>query len=83
MVRTSWCRPSSISPRLRHPAARGMHMVQSGVVRAFGSDLRRVIGRTLRNRFAAISAGLVVTALLQSSTATAMMTTARLPPTAS
>ena len=53
-----------------------MHMVQSGVVRAFGSDLRRVIGRTLRNRFAAISAGLVVTALLQSSTATAMMTTA-------
>lgn len=53
----------------------GMHMVQSGVVRAFGSDLRRVIGRTLRNRFAAIGAGLVVTALLQSSTATAMMTT--------
>jgi phosphate:Na+ symporter len=53
----------------------GMHMVQSGVVRAFGSDLRRVIGRTLRNRFAAVGAGLVVTALLQSSTATAMMTT--------
>ena len=53
----------------------GMHMVQSGVVRAFGSNLRRVIGRTLRNRFAAIGAGLVVTALLQSSTATAMMTT--------
>ena len=53
----------------------GMHMVQSGVVRAFGSSLRRVIGRTLSNRFAAIGAGLVVTALLQSSTATAMMTT--------
>ena len=53
----------------------GMHMVQSGVVRAFGSNLRRVIGRTLRNRFAAVGAGLVVTALLQSSTATAMMTT--------
>jgi phosphate:Na+ symporter len=53
----------------------GMHMVQSGVVRAFGSDLRRVIGHTLRNRFAAVGAGLVVTALLQSSTATAMMTT--------
>jgi phosphate:Na+ symporter len=28
----------------------GMHMAQSGGVRAFGSDLRRVIGRTLRNR---------------------------------
>jgi phosphate:Na+ symporter len=53
----------------------GMHMVQSGVVRAFGANLRRVIGRTLRNRFTAIGAGLVVTALLQSSTATAMMTT--------
>jgi phosphate:Na+ symporter len=53
----------------------GMHMVQSGIVRAFGSDLRRVIGRTLRNRFAAVGAGLLVTALLQSSTATAMMTT--------
>jgi phosphate:Na+ symporter len=53
----------------------GMHMVQSGVVRAFGSRLRRVIGRTLSNRFAAIAAGLVVTAMLQSSTATAMMTT--------
>jgi phosphate:Na+ symporter len=53
----------------------GMRMVQSGVVRAFGSELRRVIGRTLRNRFAAVGAGLVVTALLQSSTATAMMTT--------
>jgi phosphate:Na+ symporter len=53
----------------------GMHMVQSGVVRAFGSNLRRVIGRTLRNRFAAVGAGLAVTALLQSSTATAMMTT--------
>jgi phosphate:Na+ symporter len=53
----------------------GMRMVQSGVVRAFGSNLRRVLGRTLRNRFAAIGAGLAVTALLQSSTATAMMTT--------
>jgi phosphate:Na+ symporter len=53
----------------------GTHMVQSGIVRAFGSNLRQVIGRTLRNRFAAIGAGVVVTALLQSSTATAMMTT--------
>jgi phosphate:Na+ symporter len=53
----------------------GMRMVQSGVVRAFGSNLRRIIGRTLRNRFAAVGAGLIVTALLQSSTATAMMTT--------
>ena len=53
----------------------GMHMVQSGIVRAFGSNLRAVIGRTLHNRFAAVGAGLAVTVLLQSSTATAMMTT--------
>jgi hypothetical protein len=30
----------------------GMRMVQRGVVRAFGSNLRRVLGRALRNRFA-------------------------------
>ncbi len=53
----------------------GTHMVQSGIVRAFGAKLRSVIGRTLRNRFAAVGAGVIVTALLQSSTATAMMTT--------
>jgi phosphate:Na+ symporter len=53
----------------------GTRMVQSGVVRAFGSNLRRVLGWTLRNRFAAMGAGLAVTALLQSSTATAMMIT--------
>jgi phosphate:Na+ symporter len=53
----------------------GMRMVRSGVVRAFGSNLRRVLGRMLRNRVVAIGAGLAVTALLQSSTATAMMTT--------
>jgi phosphate:Na+ symporter len=52
----------------------GMHMVQSGVVRAFGSNLRIVIGQTLHNRFAAVGAGLAVTVLVQSSTATAMMT---------
>jgi phosphate:Na+ symporter len=53
----------------------GMRMVQSGVERAFGSDLRRVLGRALRNRLVAILAGGGVTMLLQSSTATAMMVT--------
>ena len=43
----------------------GMRMIQSGITRAFGSNLRRVLGRTLRNRFAAMGAGLVVTASLQ------------------
>ncbi|HEV3397498.1 MAG TPA: Na/Pi cotransporter family protein [Xanthobacteraceae bacterium] len=54
----------------------GLHMVRSGIVRAFGSDLRRFLGAALRNRLRAFLAGLAVTALLQSSTATALMTTA-------
>src|ERR1700726_4888295 len=52
----------------------GLHMVHSGIVRAFGSDLRRILGTALRNRFLAFGAGIVVTALLQSSTATGLMT---------
>jgi phosphate:Na+ symporter len=52
----------------------GLHMVHSGVVRAFGSDLRRFLGTALRNRFLAFVAGMGVTALLQSSTATGLMT---------
>jgi phosphate:Na+ symporter len=53
----------------------GLHMVQSGILRAFGADLRRVLGRALRNRLSALLAGIGATALLQSSTATALMTT--------
>ncbi|SPJ15601.1 putative Na+/phosphate transporter [Burkholderiales bacterium] len=52
----------------------GIHMVHSGIVRAFGSDLRRFLGVALRNRFLAFAAGLLVTTLLQSSTATGLMT---------
>ena len=52
----------------------GLHMVQSGILRAFGSDLRRVIGVALRNRGTAFLAAVGITALLQSSTATALMT---------
>ena len=52
----------------------GLHMVQSGILRAFGPDLRRVLGKALGNRFSAFAAGLGLTALLQSSTATALLT---------
>src|SRR4029077_20237301 len=52
----------------------GLHMVRTGIVRAFGSDLRRFLGMALRNRFVAFLAGIFVTALLQSSTATGLMT---------
>jgi len=53
----------------------GLHMVLSGVLRAFGPDLRRTLSKALGNRFAAFGAGLGLTALLQSSTATGLMTT--------
>jgi phosphate:Na+ symporter len=52
----------------------GLHMVQSGILRAFGSDLRHLLSKALGNRFAAFAAGLGLTTLLQSSTATALMT---------
>src|ERR1700744_3089050 len=49
-------------------------MVHSGIVRAFGANLRRFLGRALRSRVLAFGAGIFVTALLQSSTATGLMT---------
>jgi phosphate:Na+ symporter len=32
----------------------GLHMVRSGIMRAFGSELRRVPSTALRNRFLAL-----------------------------
>jgi phosphate:Na+ symporter len=52
----------------------GLHMVQSGILRAFGPDLRHFLSRAFGNRMAAFAAGLGLTALLQSSTATGLMT---------
>jgi phosphate:Na+ symporter len=52
----------------------GLHMVHTGILRAFGPDLRRVLSRALGNRLSAFAAGLGLTAILQSSTATALMT---------
>lgn len=51
----------------------GLHMVQSGVLRAFGPELHRFMSTALQNRLAAFGAGLGLTALLQSSTATGLM----------
>lgn len=53
----------------------GIHMVQTGVQRAFGARLRSFLGSALRNRLKAFMAGLGVTAILQSSTATGLMVT--------
>ena len=52
----------------------GTHMVQTGIQRAFGARLRAILGSALRNRLFAFLAGMGVTAALQSSTATALMT---------
>jgi phosphate:Na+ symporter len=52
----------------------GLHMVRSGILRAFGPDLRVLLARALNNRLTAFAAGLGLTALLQSSTATALIT---------
>ncbi len=53
----------------------GVHMVQTGVQRAFGARLRTFLAGALRSRIKALLAGVVVTAVLQSSTATGLMVT--------
>lgn len=53
----------------------GAHMVQTGVQRAFGPKLQSFLSRTLRRRLVAFLAGIGITLLLQSSTATGLMAT--------
>jgi phosphate:Na+ symporter len=52
----------------------GLRMVNTGVTRAFGRELGQVLNFSLRNRFNSFLGGLGVTMLLQSSTATALLT---------
>ena len=54
----------------------GTYNVRTGVLRIFGGDLRRILRRSVRNRFTALLAGLGVTGLIQSSTATALIVAA-------
>ena len=51
----------------------GTHIVRTSVLRLYGGALRRVLRQSVSNRFAAFAAGLGVTALIQSSNATALM----------
>ena len=51
----------------------GVRMVRTGMMRAFGSLLRRALANGTKNRFRAFGMGLGVTALLQSSTATGLI----------
>ena len=48
-------------------------MVRTGIMRAYGPELRRLIGQATRTRVSAFAAGLSVAGLLQSSTATALL----------
>jgi phosphate:Na+ symporter len=51
----------------------GVRMVRTGMMRAFGASLRRIIATRTRSRFSAFLAGIGVTGILQSSTATALL----------
>jgi phosphate:Na+ symporter len=51
----------------------GTHIVRTGMLRVFGADLRRVLSTSISNRFSAFLAGLGVTGVVQSSSATALI----------
>jgi phosphate:Na+ symporter len=53
----------------------GTHIVRTGILRVYGSQLRRVLGQNMSKRPLAFVAGILVTALVQSSNATAMLVT--------
>jgi phosphate:Na+ symporter len=42
----------------------GLHMVRTGILRAFGPQLRRLLSKALGNRIAAFLAGCALTAVL-------------------
>ena len=51
----------------------GTHLVRNGILQVFGANLRQVLAHSISNRFTAALSGLGVTALVQSSTATALI----------
>jgi len=51
----------------------GTHIVRTGVLRVFGEDLRRVLSKSFSNRVNAMLAGIGVTSVVQSSTATCLI----------
>ena len=53
----------------------GTHIVRTGILRVYGANLRRVLSKSVSNRLSAFLAGLGVTSLVQSSSATALITT--------
>ncbi|MEX3774772.1 Na/Pi cotransporter family protein [Pseudomonas sp. MYb118] len=53
----------------------GTHIVRTGILRVYGSNLRHVIGQNMSKRWLAFLSGIAVTAMVQSSNATAMLVT--------
>ncbi|MFN4117201.1 Na/Pi cotransporter family protein [Acidovorax sp.] len=51
----------------------GTHLVRTGILRVFGANLRQLIARSVSSRFTAVLSGMGVTAVVQSSTATALI----------
>jgi phosphate:Na+ symporter len=54
----------------------GTHLVRKDTLRVLGANLRKVLAQSVNNRFKAVLSGIGVTALLQSSTATALIISA-------
>ena len=52
----------------------GTHIVRTGILRVYGASLRRVLSKSVSSRGSAFIAGLGVTSLVQSSSATALIT---------
>ena len=51
----------------------GTHLVRTGILRVFGASLRNMLAKSVSNRLTAMMSGIGVTALVQSSTATALI----------
>ena len=51
----------------------GTHLVRTGILRVLGANLRNILAKSVDSRAKAIASGIGVTALLQSSTATALI----------
>ncbi|MES2611563.1 MAG: Na/Pi cotransporter family protein [Pseudomonadota bacterium] len=51
----------------------GTHLVRTGILRVFGANLRQLIAHSVSTRITAVLSGIGVTALVQSSTATALI----------
>lgn len=54
----------------------GIQMVRTGILRVFGANLRQLIARGVRTQLLAVLSGIGVTAVVQSSTATALIVSA-------